>query len=279
MSGLGANDQQLSAYRDDYARILVEIEPAPPAKDWQTERGNRGAYPVLLSYFVREVESRGIETVVAEVLPACLTAMPTDAFHPIIRLGFAIAFDSSPETAAALAYIVSTAGELPVSDAPTDVRARMQAQADSPLSLKGGRFFEGIAELSREDDYPTGCAESFDACASLALDVYRGTRNFFALHMVTATQAARICARIVDEKSVLAALSGSLLAAHRVVGSPAFDTVLPVPDKLDREHSYKYVYACLDEYGTYGDERYVEEITGFRDAGLVAEWAAPDITA
>lgn len=278
MSGLGATDQQLSAYREDYAKILVEVEPVPPLGDWHEEIGNRGAYPALLSYFEREVASRGIESVVAEVLPGCLPAMPADAFHPIIRLGYAISFESGPEAAAALAYLVSTAVELPVSDASVDIRATMLAQVDEPLSLEGGRFFQGIAELAGKDAYPTGCASSFGACASLALDVYRGTRNFFALHMVTAAQAARVCADLVDEKAVLAALTGSLLAAHRVLGSPSFDEVMPVPEKLDREHNYKYVYACLDEYRAYGNEKYVEEVRGFRDAGLVASWAAPDIT-
>jgi hypothetical protein len=94
--------------------------------------------------------------------------------------------------------------------------------------------------------------------------------------MVTATQAARICARYTSEQVVLASLTGALLAAHRVVGSPGFDreNPAPAPEHLDREHIYKYIYACVSEYEAYGDCRYLEEISQFRQQGLIADWAA-----
>jgi hypothetical protein len=113
-------------------------------------------------------------------------------------------------------------------------------------------------------------------CAAVALDIYRSTRNFFALHLVTATQAIRICSEFIDAKLALAALTGSLLAAHQVLGSPAFDRAdpLPIPDRLDREHAYKYAWACLSEYRLYGDELYIDEIRGFRERGLIPAWCA-----
>ena len=105
--------------------------------------------------------------------------------------------------------------------------------------------------------YPTGCADSLADCARAALDVYLGTRDFFALHMVTATHASRLCLPFLDEKACLAALTGALLAAHLVVGSPDFGKVLPVVSQGE-DHDLKYAWSCLSEYRAHGDARYLE---------------------
>jgi len=73
-------------------------------------------------------------------------------------------------------------------------------------------------------------------------------------------------------------LTGGLLAAHKVVGSPNFDqdNPMPMPNSLDQEHTYKYAWACLSEYRHYGDDRYIEEIKMLRESGLVPLWGAGD---
>jgi hypothetical protein len=92
--------------------------------------------------------------------------------------------------------------------------------------------------------------------------------------MVTATHAARIVSGLVDETQVLSALTGALLAAHKVIGSPAFDRADPmsVPNTVDREHAYKYAFTCLSEHEIYGDARYLEEVEGFKRNGILAGW-------
>ena len=77
---------------------------------------------------------------------------------------------------------------------------------------------------------------------------------------------------------MLAPLTGALLAAHQIVGSPDFDAAnaMPIPRQVDREHTFKYVYACVAEHRETGDPRYPEEVKGFRANGLVPAWAAKD---
>ena len=136
----------------------------------------------------------------------------------------------------------------------------------------------GICELLDDDDYPAGRISEISEAASVALDLFRSTRNFFALHMVTATQAVRICSELIDKKLALAALTGGLLAAHQVVGSPDFDrdSPMPVNSRLDNEHNFKYAWACLSEYRYYRDDRYLEEIQGLRQNGLIPEWCTAE---
>ena len=78
----------------------------------------------------------------------------------------------------------------------------------------------------------------------------------------------------MGEESVLAPLTGALLAAHLAVGSPSFKDPQPVPRRLDREHAYKYAWACLSEYRHSGEVRYTEEIRALRHQGLIPGWCA-----
>jgi hypothetical protein len=278
MKGLGAQRSSLLAYRSDYCKILHEIRPQSPLQNWRQGIGRSETYASLFSFFRLEVASKGIGPTVAEYLPEFVSSLAMDAFHPIIRLGYAIDFQSQAETAAALAYLISSHREVPVdTENRIDLSQQLEQQvAAGPLRFETQRFSGGIRELLDGDRYPTGIAMDLNNCAALALDIYRSTRNFFALHLVTSTHAIRICSEFVDEKLALAALTGSLLAAHQVVGSPAFEREgpLPIPERLDREHAYKYAWTCLSEYRFYGDESYSDEIRGFRKQGLIPTWCA-----
>jgi len=220
----------------------------------------------------------GIESAVSEYLPEFIGSLAMEAFHPIIRLGYAIDFKSKAETAAALAYMASSHRSVPLDiDHIIDIRNEIKTQVSiGPRSYRKAGFTRSICELLDDDDYPVGRIREISEAAIIALELFRSTRNFFALHMVTATQAVRICSEFIDEKLALAALTGGLLAAHQVVGSPDFDRncAIPVNSKIDNEHNYKYAWACLSEYRHYEDDRYLEEIQVLRQNGLIPEWCA-----
>lgn len=274
--GLGGDDAALLAFRAAYRTRLREVAPGPMIETIEEGRGRPECYAGLLAILRDDVNRRGRTAVLQSWLPSLVPSLACEAFHALIRLGYAIAFESDAEVAAALAYWLSADFPVPVSVEPTDLSKRLREQARAPVSMQAGRFDAGLRELVASDRYPVGAADSLETCAHAALDVYRATRNFFALHLVTATQAARACVPYVDENVLVAALSGGILAGHRIVGSPHFepDRPLPVPERLDREHALKYVYACHSEQEIYHDPRYAEEIAGCRAAGLVPAWAA-----
>jgi len=280
ITGLGGNLDALHAYRDQYKKILHEIPSVNAIPDWRQGIGRNESYPSLLAWFTGQVAEKGIESAVSEYLPEFIDSLAMEAFHPIIRLGYAIDFKSEAETAAALAYIASSHKNVPVNvDHTIDIQTGMLEQVRiGPRSFKGTGFTRSICELLAENNYPVGRTADIGDAAIIALDIFRSTRNFFALHMVTATQAVRICFEFIDKKLALAALTGGLLAAHQVVGSPEFDRdhSMPVNDRFDDEHNYKYAWACLSEYRHYGDDRYLEEIQALRQSGLIPQWCAAD---
>ena len=131
--------------------------------------------------------------------------------------------------------------------------------------------------MDEKDLYPAPVDTTLADCAATSLDVYLGTRNFFALHFVTATQAARQCLPYVAEDLLVQSLTAGIQAGYLTVGAPDFAQPLPPPAQLDEEHAIKYVYACFEELAFYGDARYQSEISGFVAAGLVPEWiSVPD---
>ena len=279
ITGLGGDLKTCIAYRDDYKTRLHEVATDKPIVDWRAGIGRDECYASLLSYFMDEVGKKGIEATVGKFLPEVVSSLALEAFHSVIRLGYAIDFNSELETAAALAYsVIAHRSGIPLNvDRKIDLKHALLSQANAgAISFNKSGFSDKIHELVDAREYPVACATSFDDCAAVSLDIYRSTRNFFALHMVTATQAVRVCSRYIDQDLALAVLTGSLLAAHRVVGSPSFERNDPSPvnPQIDTEHAYKYVWACLSEYRRYGDERYAEEVRRFREHQIVPSWCA-----
>lgn len=278
MQGLGASDDQLVEFRDDYVQRLQLWEPAQATDEWTTKLGDRSAYPALLAYFDHQLGLRQQQDVIEEVLRTTLPGIALDAFHPIIRLGYAVEFDTREEVAAALAYMVTAHRDMPVDMSPVDVRNLLYQQASQgALDLETKRFTGALEQLVEKDVYPTGSAKDYAELAVLALDVYLATRNFFALHLVTSTQALRCAVPPALESFATASQTGALLASHLVLKSPSIGSAISVPDQLDAEHALKYGWSCLSEYHVYGDGRYIDEIRAFRDKGLVPPWVAEDL--
>jgi len=287
MAGLGASTEQLLEFRSDYSKILRSVASDLESKSigleadqWRELIGKPEGYARLLSFLVREIGDTGIDPVVRKYLPEFIESLAFAAFHPIIRLGYALEAGSSEEVAASLAYLITTHREMPVgSHRKIDLEAVLNAQVKAGKMIEMKSFGATLLELITQGRYPDGCARDFAVCAQISFAIYRSTRNFFALHMVTATYAVRTCAGYMDESRALAALTHALLGAHLIVGSPGFDSTnsMPVPDRLDLPHAYKYLYVCLKEYQQTGDERYLSEIRGFCAGGLVPDWVAASL--
>lgn len=278
MHGLGATDAALIRFRDEYAERLHTWEAGDPVDDWQNCLGQREKYPALLLYFQSRLQVADAQDLLEEVLPGVLMGVALDAFHPLIRLGYGVAFNTMDEIAAGLAYMVSVHEEMPLGFSSLDLQEAIVQQAEQgAVEFRSNRFSESLKELVDQGRYPVGSVANLQELAKASLDIYLATRNFFALHLVTSTQALRMVTTPATEQTAMAAMSGAVLASHVVLQSPAIGESMVVPEKLDPEHAIKYVYSCLVEYREYGDGRYVDEIRSFRDSGLVPAWVASDL--
>ena len=94
IAGLGGPFDALVAYRDEYKKILHEIPPEDPSLNWRQGIGRNESYPSLFAWFREQVAEKGIESTVGEYLPEFIGSLALEAFHPIIRLGYAVDFKS-----------------------------------------------------------------------------------------------------------------------------------------------------------------------------------------
>jgi hypothetical protein len=100
--------------------------------------------------------------------------------------------------------------------------------------------------------------------SAACLQVFHATHDFFALHMVTASHAMRVCAPYAGTE-VHAIGSVALATAYLAIGAPACDAIgvlpaHPVPTTLLRhdsdEHDIKIAFSCMEQARIFDDPRY-----------------------
>ncbi len=235
---LGASDLELRQFRDRYAtRLEPQRFPEQPivGEIWPDCRGHRQLYPGLRRYFANALQAQGRDQVLREWLPRLIETAGIDALHPLIRTALAVEAEAEAELACALAYWVSAWEAMPVDDGPrersdpTELFHRLRSHpvlGNRPVStdmfgVQLGRL-GGLPEFRRLVRW-RGPAVGLMDLAREAARVYLGFGHFFALHMVTGSQAVHLLSPWVgDDDKVADALWMSLAAAYLIIRAPAY---------------------------------------------------------
>ena len=296
LSRLGADDERLRQFAAAWRPRLV---PRRSPRDsigsgaWRTCLGTGRRYGDLVTYFTSTIAQDGVSTTLSDVLGTLLDGLGGAAFHGIIRLAYALEHGRPNDIACGLAYLADVYE--PVND-PTLSRPRVQgnssvfevltALAEDP-NVAGRRRSSGSFALQmRTVLADTSFRQVVDRLAidestlaqtaAAALSLYRASGDFFALHTVTGSHAARIASdQLADpEQRIRAAgsLARSVAAAYVAIGTPP--VMLPalresssqqIPDwteiasaaiASDDVHVIKMVYSCRAEQAVWGDPSY-----------------------
>lgn len=235
---LGASDNELVQFRDRYAKRLEPQryeERAIVGPVWPDCRGQRRLYPGLRRHFEHALAQRGRDEVLREWMPRLIETAGIDALHPLIRTALAVEGGSDAELACALAYWVSAWESVPVDDGPREqgdpgslfhrlrahpVLGHRPASTDM-FGVQLGQF-GALADFRRLVRW-RGASVGLKDLAREAARVYLGYGHFFALHMVTGSQAVHLLAPWVgDDDKVADALWMSLAAAYLIIRTPAY---------------------------------------------------------
>jgi len=267
MHGLGLTQRNIQAFAAGYRQRLT---PMPKPREtlhrhtWQRMLGHADAYPELVQFFATEVRDSGWQGTLERYLPGLASGWVKDLFHPLIRLAYAIQFEAPAEVATGLAYLASLGddprlaraaklGPLAVSASgylrclpaqvgtepppglgPFNLRYRHAVDNSSlrPLAASQGGLF---SDLSR------ACLELFDA-----------THDFFALHLLTASHAFRVCVPWIGAEAQ-GMFSVGIGAAYLALGALPFAPLERADSaSLDKnalaqatdEHDLKLAYSC-----------------------------------
>ena len=288
LARMGAPDERLRYYARLYERRLEAApDPGKVLAEWPAYLGRKTRYADFLATFHQAIAEEGWEGTLRRCLPALMPGCGAAAFHPLIRLAFAVEAEEPEEMAIALAYwaarflplgAVPQSPAAPLSADPEDLLARLRAEAafahrpdddaliDAEMKRAAGppEFAPVIGWLEIREDTPR-------RLAAAAQRIYAATGDFTALHMVTALQSARIVlAHCEDREAALRWIWQAFAAAYLSIGKPAIPKRLPIetggapawPDILARardaadEHVIKIVYSCWAEDEAYGDPLY-----------------------
>ncbi len=287
LQGLGAEEARIARF---HARARRRLRPKRPATrrfddaSWRSALGRHDHNAAYRDHFAAALAREGRAALLARTLPVLFEGVGGGAFHPLIRLGYALEAENDGEVAEALAAWAMAWLPLrpldPSRQRHADPREALAALAEEPPGAEGSPLARLLAALrvrvspifrrmelvaGREDFAPfADClridADSLDAIAVTVLDAFaRGAGDFTLLHGVTSCHALRLVLPWVpDRGSALRYYFQALLAAVATVGLPAGDLpqvgTLPTWERIarraiesDDDHTIKLVYSCRQE--------------------------------
>jgi Questin oxidase-like len=264
MYGLGFEFPQIERFAAGYRSRLAPLAHSPfvvNTDNWRDCASSYAHYAALLEFFDAQIVARGWQAVLAEYLPMLISGWVKDAFHPLIRLGYGVEFEVPSEIAAGLAYWACL-GDDPALAALVRQPAR---------SVRGDDYFrelqrQRLARFSRgpfNDRYAAIIAAAdlapvagpiehvMPALGRACLAIFDSTHDFFALHLVTAGHAFRVCAPWAGDAAA-GLFSTGLAIAYLAIGAPHFAPPACAPVSLPRdalaratdEHDLKLAYSC-----------------------------------
>jgi hypothetical protein len=278
MHALGQSPRAIELFARSYRRRLVPLSTAQTRvtrHDWSTAIGRVANYPALLALFDAELRDRGFRATLAKYLPRLISGWVLDLFHPLIRLGYGVEFEVPSEIAAGLAYLACVGDDPALARAATDSvgvaggRAfldRLRGRTD-PSSIRGpGPFNRRYRQVvSAAALCPADGQEHaiYTELSRACLEVFHATHDFFALHMVTASHAFRLCSPWAgpDAHRIYSVGIG---AAYLTLGAPTFQPIRrgeqdapdADPGTLSDEHDLKILYTCRASGRTFADPSY-----------------------
>lgn len=256
MWNLGFDRADILSWMAAYRQLLEPASPSPPVDNLESALGDDSRYRSLIEYFDKEQSRFGTEATLRRYLPSLLSALGADAFHPMIRLGYAVRFQFAPEISAALAYF-ATKGP----NHNLELLAQQATVGDivwpTEVELDGRTFNEKYEDclhrVAPAVHVPSNALRTF---AFELLEILRGSQDFFALHLVTATHAFMS----VDSKVQLESpklYAAAILVGYRTAGAPQPGSSEHFnPDRFGFDHDVKLAFALSDLAQRLNSDRY-----------------------
>jgi hypothetical protein len=289
---MGADERRLRDFMHAASKQLKVKTPWEPVEmsEWRRHLGQTAYYAGYEVFFAEWIRREGLEAVLLQAMPVLLPGVGSAAFHALIRLAYALESEFEAEIAAALASwavtfepLHTTAATRPALSTMTSLSQIMQAcrqsvdlvmpeltQSFIVDRMRAASALDGFGELAAAAE---AVQPSLRDIAECSLAIYRNNYNFTALHMVTATHAARVLSEKLP--SIMPLLMQHLLpawlAAWVSIKRPAVNLVLAheksqeaaswpaliaCANQAEDVHDIKLSYSAWREYQHYGFEGY-----------------------
>lgn len=275
---IGADRTQCERFIASYTPRLIRLEPRlEPIGSWRERLGEHTHNGAYRAFFAGELALRGRDAVLEHYVHELAPGVSGGAFHPLIRLAFALDADADLEIAEALASWCMAYQELAPPSSGGEAPLGVLASLDGPPIAGGNTLFARMKTAASTPQFAAANgriavdASTVSRLAEVALSIYAASNDgFLALHLVTATHAARrVLAHVKRRERLLQALAQCFVASYLVMGcprlvprsgtAPSWDAILDRARASTSDHDAKFCYALRDEQSVYGDEAYRRE--------------------
>jgi hypothetical protein len=281
LAGLGASSAEIERHARAYERRLERQHTGFPAIDgrsYHAALGTLAAYPAFVDYFDREIAHHGAAEALRRHLPELASGWVRDAYHALIRLGYGIEFDAPSEIAAGLAYLAAIGPDERLASAARsgathpEPLAAVRARPDASF-VRGGfsERYDAVMKTSAVAESMPVLTDALRRVAHASIRVFEATHGFFALHLVTASHAMRVCAPYIGPSADGLSWAG-LLAGYSCIGAPAprKDAAVPrcaAPDVAlrDNEHLIKLAYSAQSQAKAFDDPTFTRIVAEYLD--------------
>ena len=231
LTELGATKARLNAF---YQKSIAKLEAKKSSalkiteNNWTDYFGQQQAESAYIEFFQTEIERLGQEQMIAKYFDALLPGMGAAAFHPLIRLFYAVRFNIAQEVVISLATWASSYLDLALQtkiDKQGSLLDSLQAfqnnhfnKGKTILALNIAKRMQKVSRMSMFKELSTHI--TIRDLEPLALEenllwLFSQNNNFTLLHTITAHHAFTHLQHFSDQpKQALILLCKALLAAY-----------------------------------------------------------------
>jgi hypothetical protein len=305
MERLGASPDRLAVFAQAYrtANGLCAVAPAESAltaDSWTRVLGQRGREAELRALFSQEVARHGAKAVVAAAVPHLAPGIAGSAFHPLMRLAYAVMAKDDEDIGIALGYWAATylaldAGEASpgVTTDPAEVLRRAarlpglaEAEPDSDLLWHNMRAVARVPSFAGLSDWLIIRDDTLDRMAEASLALFAGTMSFEALHAVTGCHWLRLLRPMTPDMSPLLAHfwvgiaslmpkmgfpeipNARQIEAWRATATPGWPEIKAAAIASNDEHDPSLTFSAYEEWLRTNDDLY--RFVAAKRVGLMA---------
>jgi hypothetical protein len=300
LNRIGASDDQLSKFYSSYVPVLKRQEADGLKIDnlnWTYFLGQHIYNSSYRDFFLSEIGQIGIDQVVSKYLPVLVPGLSGGAFHPLIRLAYAIEIKSEWETAEALASWAMAYQELgkingsknqPPIKLLESFKILSAVVAKNPISIRGDNVFSYLKSVGDSEVFSHFFVNlnldqiSLSEIADLTIKLYLSTQDSFtALHCVTATHAMRVMSPYLHGNEALKYLWQSVCSVYVVTkcvvinenpdikNLSSWENIFEVARDHENDHVIKFSYTTHEEFLIYKSPLY--QLAAARKTGLINE--------
>lgn len=235
------------------------------------------------NYFSKKIDKSNYLEIIGEFLPKLIKGVAARAFHPLIRLSFAVRGENEEEVIKSLSYFASTFVPHQFDVLPPKTENPLESLKILVESVKdedcsGNLIADRIEKIYSLDGFKKNAftlkGNDLEVLSQLDIIINKlfvETKNFTILHGVTSKEALKSLLPLVkDKENVLQNYWLAILAAYISIGAPEVnDLNIYIPENLpefkdiiesninsNNDHSIKLVNSCRIEFERSGDTVY-----------------------